>query len=416
MSNFKRAAIAMGYRKSDTPTPALRPDLQDLYLDGIEHPIGPTIVKDAPCKKNKAFANECDLFKFPAPLIHEGDGGRYMCTWHLVATKDKSSSCINWGMYRAMILNQRTLVGPMAPLSHGALMYFNQYEPADEPMPFSIAIGADSLSLLAACNPIPYGVSEMDVVGGWRGEPLEVVKCETNDLLVPASAEVVIEGIIPPKRRENEGPFAEYAGYGGGGGVPRLVYEVSCMTWRDDPILPMSNMGMPVHEANIFTSMGYEGVIKKALRDAGIPVKAVNLVPEAASCMLVISAKITMPRVANRIMALINSMPFSSWQYKFLICDEDVDVFNLAEVVHAWTTKCHPERGIWIEHQMSSPVCPYAASDERRKMIAPTVMFDCTWPADWPREHVPPKASFLQIYPKWIQEKVLNKWTEYGLK
>jgi 4-hydroxy-3-polyprenylbenzoate decarboxylase len=77
--------------------------------------------------------------------------------------------------------------------------------------------------------------------------PLDVIKCETNDLLIPASCEIVIEGVRPPRRREKEGPFAEYPGYVDSVGIPRLVYKVSCITWRGDRILTMSNMGMPVN-------------------------------------------------------------------------------------------------------------------------------------------------------------------------
>ena len=106
----------------------------------------------------------------------------------------------------------------------------------------------------------------------------------------------------------------------------------------------------------------------------------------------------------------------SNWTYKFIICDEDVDVFDLDKVVHAWVTKCHPERGTWVTYQPSSPLCPYVNHNERQKMTAPSVMFDCTTPIDWSPEDVPTKASFENIYPKSIQDEVLKKWASYGLK
>lgn len=416
LSNFKRAAMVMGHPEPDKPARELRPDLQDLYLGGIEHPVKPVTVKDAPCKKNKAFAQECDLLRFPVPLIHEGDGGRYMCTWHLVATRDRMSDWINWGMYRLMVHDKGSLAGSMTPSSHGGTMYNTQYEPANESMPFAIAIGADSLSMMAACNPIPHGVNEMDVIGGWKGSPLRVIKCETNDLLVPASSEIVIEGVIPPKKRAAEGPFAEYTGYIAGVSVPRPVFEVNCITWRDDPILTMSNMGMPVNDGCVATAPGYEGAVKKALRDAGIMVRGVNSIPEYGNCLVAISAKITLPRMANRIMAIVNTVPMSNWVYRFIICDEDVDVFDLDEVMHAWVMKCHPERGTWVNYQLSSPLCPYVNHEERLKMTAPSVMYDCTTPVDWSSADIPIKASFEDIYPKRLQDKVLKNWASYGLR
>ncbi len=100
-----------------------------------------------------------------------------------------------------------------------------------------------------------------------------------------------------------------------------------------------------------------------------------------------------------------------------VIVDEDVDVFNPAEVLHAFASKVHPERGQFVYHGMNTSLCPYGSLEERLWRLAPVSLYDATWPVDWqPEIAVPPKSSFKTIYPKEVQEKVLSKWTKYSLK
>ncbi|MEE8397497.1 MAG: UbiD family decarboxylase, partial [Desulfobacterales bacterium] len=169
--------------------------------------------KDGPCKEILMVGDEVDLYKFPSPLVHDGDGGRYISTFHIIATKDPDSGWVNWGMYRQMIHTKNTLGGLIAPAQHIGMMFRNKYEALNRPMEFAVAIGTEPITALVGGAGIPAGVNEVDIIGGIRVEPLDVIKCETVDLEVPATSEIVIEGEVKPHERKKEGPFGEYGGY-----------------------------------------------------------------------------------------------------------------------------------------------------------------------------------------------------------
>lgn len=413
-ASLKRVAMIFGHENPDKVT---YPEMQDLFMHGLEHPIKPVVVKDGPCKENKAFGDDCNLNMFPAPMIHEGDGGRYICSYHLTITKDRHSDWVNWGMYRLMIHDRRSLGCLMVHGQHGPDMYFQQYEPNNEPMPFAIAITADPLSSLASSAPIPNFVSEADVVGGWRGKPVELVKCETNELYVPASSEIVIEGVVPPKVRAWEGPFGEYTGFRASPRDLRPVFVVRCITWRNDPILAMSNMGWILSESSVTHAIARAAIYKKVFLEQQWPVTAVHVPPECIGDLLVVAVKRGRPRVAQGIMAASLSAPSGIYTSKVIVCDEDMDIFDLATVMINVVEKVHPVRGVTPYFHQGNPLFPFADLKERLEMTGPQLLLDATWPLDWPPEiAVPPKVAFNEVYPKELQGKVLSKWTEYGLK
>lgn len=412
-ANKKRAAITFGHPDPDKATWR---DLQELCIKGYDHPIKPVIVKDGPCKENKAFGDQCNLYKFPVPMIHEGDGGRYFATMSNFNSVDRETGWQNWGTYRGMVHDKRSLGMLLVHGQHGPDMYYGQYEPANEPMPFAFVITPDMLSFFAGSAPVAKGVDEAVITGGWRKKALELVKCETSNILVPAGAEIVIEGIIPPKLRALEGPFGEYTGFRASPRDYRPIGVVKCITWRNDPILGMSNVGMFCSESDVIEAITRGAIYKRRLLDAGWPVVDVNCLPEATD-FIAVSVKKGRPRVANGVMSIIQNSPCGIYSYKVLVCDEDTDVFSLEEVIHTITEKVHPERGVHVWHQQGSPLAPYGDLKERLDQTAPQLCLDATWPLDWPPEiAVPPKVTFTEVYPKEMQEKVLKKWTKYGLK
>ncbi len=415
LSSVKRAAMIIGLADPDKAT--MR-ELQERYTQGMEHPIKPVQVapKDVPCKKNKVLGDEVDLTKLPAPMVHEGDGGRYMCTMHVSATRDPDSGWLNWGMYRGMIHDRRTFGGQTEPFQHIGLIR-KKYEDRDLPMPFAYAIGCDPLSLLSACSPMPAGFPEVEWVGGVMGRPLEVVQAETSDLLVPASAQVVIEGIVPPHVRAYEAPHGEYTGYRASPRDLRPVFVVKAITWCDNPVYTFSCMGIPVDDSHIGMGLSFGAEYKREIQRQGLPVKDVNVMPETASCLAIVSIKPWVPYIANRIMNIIGGHKMGGSQYKVLVVDEDVDVFNPNEVLHAFCTRVHPVRSQFVYYSMNTALCPYGSLEERKNFSAPIALYDGTWPTDWqPEIAVPPKSSFKTIFPKEVQEKVLSQWTEYGFK
>src|SRR5919109_865806 len=270
---FARTALAM-----HMPPTSSAQEIMSNYLKRKEKLIPPILVKSGPCKDNIDLADAVDVLKFPIPLIHGGDGGRYIGTWHTVITKDPDSSWVNWGMYRLMVHDRNTL-GCLFPAQQHIGQIYQKYELQNKPMPVAVAIGGQPVIPLVSCVMLPPYVNEVEVAGALQGAPIPLVKCETVDLEVPASAEIVIEGEVLPHERRVEGPFGEYMGYEAGKSSPKPILKIKAITYRNSPILPFSNMGMPVHEGQTATALIKGAEIYAELKRLGLPVKGVFCPP-----------------------------------------------------------------------------------------------------------------------------------------
>ncbi len=409
---YARTAIAMGM-KPETKIG----EITEEYLRRKKAPLKPIVVSTGPCKENILLGDKVDLLKFPAPFLHEGDGGRYIGTWHLVVTRDPDTGWTNWGMYRLMVHDATSLGGLVGASQHIGMMYYQKYEARNQPMPFAIVMGSEPVSPFVAGSPTAMGVNEVDIIGGMRGEPVQLVKCETVDLEVPATSEIVIEGEMLPYERRNEGPFGEYTGYRSAHvGSPKPVYRVKAITHRNDPILPLSCTGVPVDCNQVAMAIGLPAEILDDLRGRGFPVKMVSIPPECASQMVVVSTKTPYPYFAKKIAHAIWASQVGGVLYWVVVVDEDVDATNLNEVLHCMFTRCHPDRGVY--KVPNAPIYAHIATfpdpDERVTGRGAYCLFDATWPKHWRPEDTPVKASFDVSWPKDIQEKVLSKWKKYG--
>lgn len=175
-------------------------------------PISPVVVETGPCKEFKLKPEQFDLTKLPVPLLHQSDGGRYLQTYgmHIVQTPD--GNWTNWSISRAMVHDRNHLVGLVIEPQH-IFQIFEQWKAIGKDMPWALAVGVPPAAIMASSMPLPDGLSEADYIGSLAGSPLEVVKCETNNLLVPANAEVVFEGTCSVTESGPEGPFGEMHGY-----------------------------------------------------------------------------------------------------------------------------------------------------------------------------------------------------------
>ena len=409
LATYRRLAIAMGL----TAETSIKDILME-YERRIQHPIKPIEVQDAPCKENIIVGDDIDLYKFPCPMIHDGDGGRYIGTWHVGVCKDFDSDWVNWGMYRQMVLNKRYLASFCHSFSDQGRIFFNKYEPNRLNMPAAIVIGADPISSLVAGASFKIGESEADYAGALREDPVELVKCETSELLVPAHAEIILEGEILAGARVEEGPFGEYPGYRSPRGI-QLLFRVNAITHRNNPILTVSCMGIPVDDAALTRSIDTSVQIRRALKQQGIPFTDVFSPAETTQHLAVISIRkkynYTISQIHD-VLSLNGRVPAA------IIVDDDVDVFNMSEVIHAFATKCHPNRGISIRKSARvGPLRPYLSIEEIRTTTGPNILFDCTWPLEWSKEtRVPPRMSFDEAYPENMRKKVLQNWSRYGYK
>jgi 4-hydroxy-3-polyprenylbenzoate decarboxylase len=410
LSNHRRIAIAMGIDPNITVK-----ELIEEYLKKSKQAIKPIVVKDGPCKENIVLGDKVDLFAFPVPFVHEGDGGRFIGTWHVDIAKDLNTGWVNWGMHRHMVHNKNTIGIESSPHTHIGQVFTQQYEPRKQTMEIAIVIGAEPVSHFCAASPIPFGVSEVEVVGAMRGEPLDLIKCETVDLFVPATAEIVIEGEMRPGERMVEGPFGEYTGYSVSRVRPAPVVHVRAITYRNDPILTMTCVGMPVDESAANKEIAFAGSFLEALRTRGLPVTAVSMPPELCGMLSVVAVKKSSENIASEVAHVVWATQKGRIIPMVIVVDSNVDVFNIAEVFHALATKCHPFKGIVrLEHEVGSIYQPWANEYEQKYRIGAKAYFDCTWPLEWDPKDVPQRTSFLESYPAEIQQKVLDTWRKYG--
>jgi len=409
LATYRRVAIALGL-PPDTP---IR-DIYRVYEQRDEHPIPPVTVPTGPCKENILTGDKIDLYDFPAPMIHDGDGGRYIGTWCFSVSKNPETGWVNWGTYRFMVLNKNTISGMPSPGSHLAMIMKDYYLPRNQPMPWALVIGPDPLSATAGLAGYRIGENEADHAGALRQEPVEVVKCETNDLMVPAHAEIIIEGEILPDTVAPEGPFGEYPGYRVSEFKPKVFCRVTAITHRNSPIMTVENPGIPPDGSSVGGSMGVAIALKRRLQKHGFPVVDVYCPPEGAAHLVVVSVKKGGHERAKAIhQALLTRR---AWYTKIIVVDDDIDVYNLGEVIHAWSVKCHSYQGIYLAeaHGKGGPATPAHSNEERARQYGAVACFDATWPVEWPDEYIPVRSSFADVYPEDLKARVLKHWKEYG--
>jgi 4-hydroxy-3-polyprenylbenzoate decarboxylase len=409
IATWRRLAVALNL-PADIP---IR-ELYQVYAEREQVMIPPKTVSDGPCKEVKITGAQVNLFDLPVPMVHEGDGGRYLGTWDLVVSKDANSDWVNWGMYRFMIHNERILTGYPRPTSHLGKMLLDGYVPKGRAMPIAIVIGADIPSHIAAAATFRISGSEAELAGGLGGRPIDLVKCETSDLLVPASAEIVIEAEVYPDRIAQEGPYGEYPGYRSGEMGNSLCARVTAITHRDNPILTLDTTGFKDSSATT-TSISGAIAIKRRLERHGVPVVDVYIPPESGVHLAVVSVKRGGAEVARQVVEILTAR--RALISKIIIVDEDVDVFNMSAVIHAFATKCHPDRGTHIHRYegRANALTPAYSLEERVSHSGASVAFDSTWPPDWPKEATPIRATLDSMYSPEIQKLVAERYKLLGL-
>jgi 4-hydroxy-3-polyprenylbenzoate decarboxylase len=415
-SSYRKAAIAIGIDPDSDPATVL-----DAYHQRIKHPIKPIIVNRGVCQENVVTGDDVNLFDIASPMPHDGDAGRYIATWQFVATPDYDTDWINWGMYRQMIQNEKVLGGLVMPMQDIGYQFYTKYLPNKKPMPWATVIGTEPITTIVSAAPYGIGRSEVDWAGGLRLEPVELVKCVSQPLYVPANAEYIIEGYVNPtlEDRAYEGPWGEYTGYRTSPRAPRTAFHVTAITYRNNPIHPHSPLGVPVDDSHMAFAILVRSDMLNVLENNAIPVVALHVPPEMVGHVVVVSIKKPQPNLANLIASLLFGTKNTGFAIRdVIVCDEDVDVYDLDQVLHVLATKWHPRRGTtFYDNQVGMPLTPYLSMEERLWGRTAKMVYDCTWPLDWsPTRDIPVRSSFWDIYPERIIEEVCHKWQRLGFK
>jgi len=353
------------------------------------------VVEDGPILENVLLGEAVDVLKFPSPIWHEKDGGRYIGTGTYSITRDPEENWLNAGAYRAQVFDKATVGILMAAGHHGAI-HCEKYFKRGEPMPVAMVVGGDPLAFFYGGLEAPYGTFEFDIIGGLRGRPEKMVRGKVTGLPIPANAEIVLEGYVYPDRKLVEGPFGEWSGHYAGGAKPCTVLDVKAVYHRNDPILlGVPPMGGGPDEMARYRAVMRSATIKQNMTNAGVPEVQQVWCHEIGGARMFhgVAIKQRYPGHATQAGMIAAQCGGSAYASKYIVVtDEDVDVTNLEHLLWAMLTRTDPSESIqFIEGSWDSPADPRLSPDRRKAgdMTHSVAIIDACRPYHW-RDQFPP--------------------------
>lgn len=388
LTNFfgaKRMNMTMGL-----PDGLSRVELSNEFNKAFQEskPIPYEFVKKGPILENVQTGDKVNVLSFPTPRWHERDGGRYIGTGSYDITQDPDEGWVNLGTYRVMVHDEKSVAFYISPGKHGRV-HRDKYIASNKPMPAAVVLGGDPFLFLMACNEVPYGISEYDIVGGFRGKPYPVIRGEVTGLPIPANAEIVLEGFIDPKKRRREGPFGEWTGYYASDVRDEPVLDVKAVYHRSNPIILGCPPNRPTDELARYRAVIRSGLLKDQIEKAGLSgIKAVWAHEAGSSRMLLIIAiEQRYAGHATQVGHVASQCHVGAYAGKYVIVvDDDIDVTNLDEVIWAMVTRSDPATSIDIIHNAwSTALDPRIHPDDKAKgkLVNSRAVIDATRPYEW---------------------------------
>jgi 4-hydroxy-3-polyprenylbenzoate decarboxylase len=383
-------------------------DLVREYRDKLKDfkPIAPRPVPQGKIFENVDRGEEVNVLKFPVPKMHELDGGRYIGTACLIITRDPDEGWVNFGTYRVMVHDEKNVAFYISPGKHGNLQR-QKYFDRGEPCPVVVCVGQDPLLFLASGNEVPYGLSEYDYAGGFKGEPIDVVPGEHTGIPIPAQAEIALEGEAVPGDMREEGPFGEWTGYYGSGGRPEPVIRVKSVYYRDNPILCCARPGRPPSDYSFSKCVVKSAMIWDELEKVGIPnVQGVWCHEAGGGRMFnIVSIKQAYPGHARQAGMVASQCHAGAYLGRFVVVvDEDIDPSNTFDVLWAIASRVEPEQSIEIISRCwSGPLDPRIP--EGKKGLNSRAILDACRPYEW-KDKFP---AVVESSPA-LREETIRKW------
>ena len=400
----------LAFLKEPEPPKGMKDAWQKLPIYKQVMNMAPKVVKKAVCQEVVLQGDDIDLSHYPIQLCWPEDAAP-LITWGLVVTKGPHKSRQNMGIYRQQVLGKNHVI--MRWLSHrGGALDFKEWQQTHpgEPFPISVVLGCDPATILAAVTPIPDSLSEYAFAGLLRGSKTELVKCQTNDLQVPASAEIVLEGYLYPDDMADEGPYGDHTGYYNEvDSFP--VFTVERITQRRDPIYHSTYTGRPPDEPAVL-GVALNEVFVPILQKQFPEIVDFYLPPEGCSYRVaVVSMKKQYAGHAKRVMMGIWSFLRQFMYTKFVIVvDDDIDVRNWQDVIWAMTTRMDPSRDTTLVENTPIDYLDFASPVSG---LGSKMGLDATnkWPGETDREWGRP----IERDPN-VVEKIDKIWDSLGIE
>jgi 4-hydroxy-3-polyprenylbenzoate decarboxylase len=360
--------------------------------------------------ENIMEGDDVDILSLPVPLWHAEYGGRYIGTGSFNVTRDPEENWINVGTYRVMVQDKKTVGFYISPGKHGRI-HREKYMARGEPMPVCVVVGVDPLSFLISSNDIPYGVCEYDIMGAYRGHPIQVVVGKHTGLPFPANAEIVLEGFCYPDKHEIEGPFGEWTGYYGHPEHAGPTLDIKAIYHRNNPIILGCPPQRPPEEQSRYRSVVRSALLKEQIEAVGVPdVKAAWCHECGGGRMFTaVSIKQRYPGHATQVGHIASQCRVGAYAGKFVVVvDDDIDATDLGDVMWAVCFRNDPATQIdIIKTAWSTGLDPSIHPD--RKAVGDTtnsraIINACKpfhWKDRYPKVNIPDPETWAKAKEKW---------------
>ena len=386
-------------------------DAGAIWQRALSSPIEPALVASGPCKEvvitdPAALDRSGGVDAFPHPISTPGFDPAPFLTSPYWISKDPEDGTYNVGVYRGMIKGPRRVGLQMDTPSQHIAIQLRKALRLGRPLEVAVVIGAVPALGLASVQKVPYGVSELSIAGGLMGRPLDVVRCETVDLEVPATAELVIEGVIDPGRLEPEGPFGEASGYMG----PRTLsptLEITAITHRARPIVQAFISEFPPSESTLMRKIGFENVYRRFLRES-CNIASVQDVCfyEMATCNMMFVIRLKEPSPGQAWQAMYAAAGYEPSLGKLIVAvDDDIDPSDLESVVWALAFRMQPHRDVKILGDRLARLDPSMPAEPGAEVTASAsaLLIDATRGRAYPPTSLPSEEHMVRAKQLWAE-------------
>jgi UbiD family decarboxylase len=396
LASDRRVALALGLSQEN---------VFNETVQRASNPIAPKLVSKGASQDVVFEGVDVDLTKFPLCTNNPRDGGPYITAGHVII-KDPEYG-MNLSIYRMMLVSKNEVTLRFTPGHDGYDFMKNAEKRGQKKFEVAVCIGVPPAVYVASQFEPRIGVYELDIAGGLVGEPVEVVKCRTIDLEVPALAEIVLEGELTiPAKTGDEGPFGEFCGYTTAQVPNERIMTVKAVTHRKNPVYHNIWLGKPPHEHLYVDALTYAVAAYQELKPAYPALKKAYAPPWGVSIVLLLQLekRLMRPGIVDNILAASLYTRSGKWKHVFVL-DEDVVLEDPNEVLWALTTRFQPATDMFIiPRGITSSLEPSATVDG----LTSKLMLDLTIKKNFRGEVAEPTDSMRQA--------VLQRWKEYGFK
>jgi UbiD family decarboxylase len=396
LATDRRVALALGLSQEN---------VFDETVRRASKPLPTRLVSSGPCQELVFEGNDVDITKLPLCTNNPLDGGPYITAGHVILKDPEYGK--NLSIYRMMLVSKNEVTIRFTPGHDGHDFIKNAEKRGDKKFEVAVCIGVPPSVYVASQFEPRIGVYELEIAGGLAGEPIDVVKCRTVDLEVPALAEIVLEGELTiPAKTGNEGPFGEFCGYTTQRVPGERIMTIKAITQRRNPIYHNIWLGKPPHEHLYVDALTYAVAAYQELKPAYPALKKAYAPPWGVSIVLILQLEKRLMRqgIVDNILAASLYTRSGKWKH-VLVVDEDINIEDPNEVLWALTTRFQPATDMYvIPRGITSTLEPSATAEG----VTSKLMLDLTKKQNFRGEVAEPTDTMRQA--------VLQRWKEYGFK